>query len=135
MTRDQKYKRSYAEVLLRIAAEDFSTLEIIYRAKGGRKENVCFMAQQVVEKCLKALLVRGGVPVPFTHSTELLLARLDVADHPPQASSLDALTEYATIRRYEEGHVELDAADLQAAFESARTTLEFCKSRILPAPG
>jgi HEPN domain-containing protein len=52
MTKSQKYKRAYAAVLLRIAGEDFTTLEIIYRAKGGRRENICFMAQQVTEKCL-----------------------------------------------------------------------------------
>lgn len=127
MTKDQKYKRAYARVLLGIASEDFSTLEIIYQAKGGRKENVCFFAQQVVEKCIKALLVQDGIPVPFTHSLELLLSKLDPAKHPPKAAGLDALTEYATIRRYEEGYAELSQSDLQAAFEAARTTLEFCK--------
>lgn len=130
MTKNQKYKKSYAPVLLRIAGEDFETLEIIYRAKGGRKENVCFMAQQVTEKCLKALLVFSNVPVPFTHSIELLLSHLDPQFHPPLSTSLDALTEYATIRRYEEGYAELDEADLNAAYESARSTLEFCKSCI-----
>lgn len=130
MTKSQKYKRTYAAVLLRIAVEDFATLEIIYRAKGGRRENICFMAQQVAEKCLKALLVDAGIPVPFTHSIELLLSKLDPQSHPPMAPALDALTEYATIRRYEEGYAELDDADLDAAFESARSTLEFCKNRI-----
>jgi HEPN domain-containing protein len=130
MTKSQKYKRSYAPVLLRIAGEDFETLGIIFRASGGRKENVCFMAQQVAEKCLKALLVDAGIPVPFTHSIELLLSKLDTQSHPPQSASLDALTEYALIRRYEEGYAELDAADLAAAFEAARSTLEFCRSRI-----
>jgi len=130
MTKSQKYKKSYAPVLLRIAGEDFETLEIIYRAKGGRKENVCFMAQQVAEKCIKALLVDAGIAVPFTHSIELLLSKLDAKSHPPLAASLDTLTEYATIRRYEEGYAELDTADLDAAFESARGTLEFCRSRI-----
>lgn len=130
MTKSQKYKRTYAAVLLRIASEDFETLKIIYLANGGRRENVCFIAQQVTEKCLKALLVEAGTPVPFTHSIELLLSKLDPQAFPPAAASLDALTEYATIRRYEEGFAELDDADLEAAFESARSTLEFCKSRI-----
>jgi hypothetical protein len=59
-----------------------------------------------------------------------VLVKLDPQAHPPLASSLDALTEYATIRRYEECYAELDDADLDAAFEAARSTLEFCKSRI-----
>lgn len=130
MTKSQKYKRSYAAVLLRIADEDFETLKIIFHAKGGRRENICFIAQQVAEKCLKALLVDAGVPVPFTHNIELLLSKLEPHSLPPAAASLDALTEYATIRRYEEGYAELDDADLEAAFESARSTLEFCKSRL-----
>ena len=130
MTKNQKYKTSYAPVLLRIAGEDFETLEIIFRAKGGRKENICFMAQQVNEKYLKALLVYSSVHVPFTHNIELLLSLLDPQFHPPLSASLDALTEYATIRRYEEGYAELDDSDLQAAYEAARSTLEFCKSCI-----
>lgn len=132
MTKSQRFKKSYAHVLLRIAAEDFETLNIIYKAEGGRKENICFIAQQVAEKCLKALIVDAGVAVPFTHSIELLLSCLDPASHPPLANSLDALTEYATIRRYEEGYAILDEADLSAAFEAARSTLEFCKSCIKP---
>lgn len=130
MTREQKYKKSYASVLLRIAKDDFSTLEILYRTRGGRKENICFFAQQVIEKCLKALLVMSGKPVPFTHSIELLLSKLDAKNHPPHASALDSLTEYATIRRYEEGYAELDAGDLKAAFEAAKTTLEFSATKI-----
>lgn len=127
MTKSQKYKRSYAAVLLRIAAEDFTTLEIIYGAKSGRLENICFIAQQVVEKCLKALLVDSGIPVPFTHSIELLISKLDPSLLPPLASSLDALTEYATVRRYEEGYVQLEDEDLSAAFEAARSTLDYTK--------
>lgn len=130
MTKDQKYKSEYAPVLLRIAEADFSTLEIIYAAKGGRKENICFIAQQVVEKCVKALLVQNGVAVPFTHSLELLLSKLPAQHQPPNTAALDALTEYATIRRYEEGFAELSNEDLKAAFQAAKATLVFAKKKI-----
>lgn len=130
MTKEQIYKKPYAQVLLRIASEDFQTLEIIHRAAGGRKENVCFIAQQVVEKCLKALLVHQGAAVPFSHSIELLISKLMPKHRPPDTDVLDALTEYATIRRYEEGYAELDEADLQAAFLAAQRTLAFAQSVI-----
>ena len=132
MTKDQKYKREYAGVLVRIAESDSSPLEILHRSVGGRKENVCFIAQQVVEKCLKGLLVHCGIAVPFTHSIELLLSKLPSDFLPPKGASLDALTEYATIRRYEEGYAELSPEDLQAAVDAAKHVLEFAKTKIFP---
>ncbi len=64
-------------------------------------DTVCFHAQQVVEKYLKALLVFNGTPFPKTHNIEDIMAllpahcRLRLAD-----KDQDRLTEYATVTRY-----------------------------------
>ena len=71
--RTQKYKTEYAYELLRIAQGDLESAQALYAAKTGRKENVGYLAQQCVEKCLKAVLCYKGVPVPHTNELAALL--------------------------------------------------------------
>lgn len=56
MTKEQKFKKEYAFELLKIAEGDLETTKVLLSASIGRKENVCFNAQQVIEKSLKAIL-------------------------------------------------------------------------------
>lgn len=130
MTREQNFKHAYASELLRIAEGDFETLEVLTCAQKGRAENVCFIAQQVVEKSIKAVLVSRSIAIPFTHNLEILLDRLDEADLPPEAAVIPDLTEYASIRRYEEAVIDLDKDDLQGAFEIAKSTLTWAKALV-----
>ena len=127
MKRDQKFKKSYAKELVRIAAGDFETLEVLATAGRGRPENVCFMAQQVIEKSIKAVLIARGTAIPFTHNLEILLEKLDNIDLPPEAAVIPDLTEYANIRRYEEGVINLDSEDLASALQLAKSTLDWAK--------
>lgn len=130
MTREQNFKHAYASELLRIAEGDFETLEVLTCAQKGRAENVCFIAQQVVEKSIKAVLVSRSIAIPFTHNLEILLDRLDEADLPPEAAVIPDLTEYASIRRYEEAVIDLDKDDLQGVFEIAKSTLTWAKALV-----
>jgi len=41
--------------------------------EGAFYEQLCFHAQQAVEKSLKALLVRSNIDFPFTHDLQLLV--------------------------------------------------------------
>lgn len=64
-------------------------------------DTVCFHAQQVVEKYLKALLVLNGTPFPKTHNIEDIMALLPPSSRPSLAEKdQDKLTEYATVTRY-----------------------------------
>jgi HEPN domain-containing protein len=45
-------------------------------------DTVCFHAQQVVEKYLKALLVLKGIPFPKTHNIEDIIALLPPRSRP-----------------------------------------------------
>jgi HEPN domain-containing protein len=130
MTKDQLFKREYAKKLLNIAKGDLETTEVLLAAKKGRPENICFYAQQVIEKSLKALLCHKGLPIPFTHSIELILDRLGKDSQPPHGSDLIVLTDFATIRRYEEGNEIIDQDDLNASVEAARQTLDWAESQI-----
>ena len=64
-------------------------------------DTVCYHAQQVVEKYLKALLVLKGIDFPKTHSIETLLALVPAAERPDLSDAeQDKLTDYATVARY-----------------------------------
>ena len=120
MTKEQKFKKEYAKELLGIAQGDLETTRILFKASAGRKENVCFNAQQVIEKSLKAVLCHMEIAIPHTHSLEILFDRLPQALHKENwQKEANSLTEYATIRRYEEGTLELDQEDLETALKFA----------------
>ena len=65
-------------------------------------EDVCFDAQQAVEKALKALLVWRGVQVPRTHAiSELITMLAELGFHvPADVQEASALTDYAVAARY-----------------------------------
>src|SRR5690348_490459 len=62
---------------LAFAREDLRMAELAYG--DGIWNQVCFHAQQCVEKMLKALLADQGFPVPQVHRLSDLLSRLDTA--------------------------------------------------------
>jgi HEPN domain-containing protein len=68
---------------------------------GGLYEQLCFHAQQVAEKSLKAVLLQEGVEFPFTHNVQalfdLLATELQV---PPQILHAVVLTRHAVTTRY-----------------------------------
>jgi|SRR5712692_1423929 len=70
-------------------------------------EDLCFDAQQAVEKALKAILVFRGADFPKTHNIRVLLTLLDSAGQqvPPEFRKAIGLTTYATVSRYP-GEVE-----------------------------
>lgn len=130
MTKEQKFKKEYAFELIKIAEGDLETLEVLCLANKGRKENICFIAQQVIEKSLEAVLCHKELPVPFTHNIDILLDRLIKETHFSNIPGLNEFTEYATIRRYEEGPFELDSEDIKSALDSAKRVFESAKALI-----
>lgn len=69
---------------------------------GAYLEDLCFNAQQAVEKALKALLLRHGVAIPHTHNLALLITTLGKAgiQTPPSLDHAADLTRFAVITRY-----------------------------------
>src|SRR5919109_3562814 len=60
-------------------------------------EQICFHAQQAVEKALKAVLIHAAVDFPFTHDLEELLDTFTEAGIvvPPDFLEVGSLTPYA----------------------------------------
>lgn len=125
MTKEQLFKKSYAIELQRIAKGDLESAEGMLESKKGRPENVCYMAQQAIEKSIKALLCHLGEPIPFSHSIELLLDRLPGPLQPKEADALIVLTDFATIRRYNEGNEIITEEDMKATLSATKRLLDF----------
>ncbi|MEZ4749315.1 MAG: HEPN domain-containing protein [Bdellovibrionota bacterium] len=122
----RKYDPKYAQVLLRIAAAELETVKSMLAHPAGRPEATCFLAQQVVEKALKAVICHFGKAVPLIHDISGLLAAVpDEAGRPPNDTHLTSLTEFATVRRYEEGAYRLSSEDVAAVVSSAENVVQW----------
>ncbi len=131
MTKEKLFHKIYAHELIAIARGDFESTEILAAAKHkGRRENICFSAQQCIEKSLKAVICSQSKPVPMTHTIELLLDRLGSDHQPPSGEALVELTDFATIKRYQEGSEIITDEDVLATVTAARITLEWAESKI-----
>ncbi len=83
-------------------------------------DTVCFHAQQVVEKYLKALLTLRGLPFPKTHDIAVLMARLPARMRPRLSDDeQDVLTDYGTGARYP-GWGPISLAEARRALALAR---------------
>ena len=74
----------------------------------GRPENALYHIQQACEKALKAIYIAKEKEVTLIHDIGLLIGGLGDIIQVPYQEELLSLTEYATIRRDEEGHYEVD---------------------------
>ncbi len=133
MTREKLFRRDYAQVLWKIAEGDIQSAEVMaLHLEKGRRENICFAAQQCIKKALKAVLCAREKAVPMTHSIELILDRLQTVT-PVHPDALIELTDFATSRRYEEGNEIITAEDVQAIIAAGRSILEWAKNEIAKA--
>lgn len=55
------------------AEEENTTDKLLYQNAGSSKNIICFLAQQCIEKYLKAWLQEKNIPIPRTHKLEDLL--------------------------------------------------------------
>ena len=65
-------------------------------------EDLCFQAQQTVEKALKALLLHHGIDFPYVHDLAALVRLLQQEGQkvPPQIREAIRLSDYAVEARY-----------------------------------
>ena len=104
------------------ANEDLDTAVLLLRENGRFRGIIAFHAQQAVEKCLKAFLVRHQIEFPKTHDIGRLLERLASVD-PIMAATLadaDSLTPYGVEVRYPSDAPELLPGEEEDAVQTAR---------------
>ncbi len=108
------------------AENDLKTAEhTLTLGEDGPTDTVCFHAQQVVEKYLKALLALEQIDFPKTHDTKKLIGLLPASLRPelPKAKQ-DLLTDYATATRYPGPDDPITLAEAREAVELARRVRE-----------
>ena len=92
-------------------------------------EQLCFHAQQAVEKAFKAVLLHRRVDFPFTHDLAQLLDTLHAAgiEVPAELADADALTPYAVETRYPGFWGEISEADVDEAVRVAEGVLHWAE--------
>jgi len=117
-------KRAYNSLAL---AKVEKTDEICY-------EDLCYNAQQAVEKGLKALLIYHGENISRslkTHDLFVLLKNLEqYVEVPDDMIDAAILTEYATGTRYPGDYEEVDELSYQDAIKAAEYSLEWISKHL-----
>lgn len=123
----QKYKKEYGVELLRIAEGDSDSAAALRETHKGRKENVGYLAQQSIEKSIKAVLCFVEVPLPHTHELAALIPLIDSSLNCPYGLEISDLSQFATIKRYMEGNYEIDDEEIGASIEVAENLLSWAR--------
>ena len=91
----------------------------------GLLEQICFHAQQAVEKSMKAVLVFHQIDFPFTHDLEQLLVLLEKKQIalPDALQDIGLLTPYAVETRYPGDWGDITDEDVQKALDLAEKSL------------
>jgi HEPN domain-containing protein len=132
MNRPRLFKKKYAYELQDVAREDLETARVLHAAKLRRKENILFHGQQAIEKSLKALICWNEIPVPLVHDMNELVKAIPNYQQLPHFEQLYDLTQFATIRRYEEGVAVFEDLEITAMLDAAAEILDWVDSQLVP---
>ena len=124
------FEKSYAVVLFRIAEGDWKTADALKGLPDIRVENLFYLAEQSIEKALKAVLCHLGEPVPLVHELGALIAKFPKETDLPFGYELDQLSQFATTRRYEEAHVILSLEEQIAVLKVSSDILEWARAEL-----
>ena len=92
---------------------------------------LCFHAQQAVEKSIKAVLVHYGVEFRKVHNLDYLFSLLPPNTLlPPEAEDVLELTSYAVMFRYPGDYEEITEQEYQEAIFSARHVYQWAEQLI-----
>jgi len=110
-----------------IAFAKISTIsqEILY-------EDLCYNAQQAIEKALKALCIAHEIIFPRTYDIAYLMELLDVKGitMPVKLESARILTDYAVETRYPGDYEPVDEMDYLKAVKIAEEIVDWVKNEI-----
>ncbi len=131
MTKLEKlFPKAYATELLAIAEGDLESAKGLHEVARGRKENILYHVQQACEKALKAALVHKGVNVPLVHDLGALIAKLPEQLERSFDYEVIALNPYESIRRYEEGRVQLEDFEIEEGIRLGDTILKWVRVQL-----
>lgn len=126
----KKFNRAYAKELIEISLGDLKTAKVLLDHSGGRPENFFFMVQQSAEKALKAVLCHCDLAVPMIHDLGALITMLPDNVSSPSQKELLALTEFASIRRYEQGLYDYSLEEMRATYQAVEKVIQWARGLI-----
>lgn len=124
----QLFPKEYAKELLRIAQGDLDSAVGLSQLTTGRPENIVFLAQQSVEKFIKAVLVHLEIAFPLLHDLGVLVALLPDDKMPAEGFELMELNPFASVRRYHEGDIPLRKEEIEASLKVAQNIAIWAKA-------
>ncbi len=131
---EKLFPQEYSVELMAIARDDFKSANALatvwISSKSGRPENILFMAQQALEKALKAVLCKKGLPIPLVHDVGILIAKLPAEPSPPFGYELASLNEFAAIRRYQQGSDIITPTEISESLAKVDEALNWCESQL-----
>ena len=94
-------------------------------------EDLCFQAQQAVEKAFKGLLIYYGIEPEFTHNIGILLREIEkhtiISEDIKEAIEL---TNYAVQTRYPGEYNDITKEEYKRAIKMTRDCLDWVKNKI-----
>ena len=91
-------------------------------------EDLCFQAQQAVEKSLKGILVHQGQDPPRSHNIAFLLKEVSrYIEIPIDIEDIVDLTEYSVMTRYPGDYPPVQEKDYALAIEKAESAIAWAK--------
>jgi HEPN domain-containing protein len=121
---------------LRHAQSDLALGKVGRESDEVLPEQICFHAQQAIEKCIKAILIHRGSSVPKSHDIEILLdlLRQGECELPSWTDELPEVNPYAVEARYPGDWDEIRPGDRDRALGLAAQTVEWTRETIGEAP-
>lgn len=110
------------------ANDDELNAESIFKHQDGTASGVCFLAQQMAEKYLKAMILLKQKQLPKIHSLDRLL-EICVADDMSLATLKDDaiyLTDFYVETRYPGNYNEFNWQDAKEALTAAKNIKQVC---------
>lgn len=124
------FAKEYAKELISIALQDLASSRDLESTRTKRVENIFLLAQQGLEKALKAVLCWNGKEIPFVHDIGILVTLISQFAAPPFGYSLNELSEFAAIRRYHEGHEEFGPDEIDTVLREVEAAILWCRDNI-----
>jgi HEPN domain-containing protein len=94
-------------------------------------EDLCYQAQQAVEKSLKGFLIYFGIEPEFTHNISKLLSELEkYTEIPDNIKETIKLTNYAVQTRYPAEYEEITKEEYENCLKIAKNCLDWVENKI-----
>jgi HEPN domain-containing protein len=119
------------------AQSDLKLARLAHNQEDILPEQICFHAQQAVEKAFKAVLIAAKADFPLTHDLEELLdicvdAGIDV---PVELLDVGCLSPYAVETRYPGFWAPIEEADVNEALLFAERALNWAQGYVMNRGG